>query len=127
MGKTVIISSHILLELSEICTTIGIIDKRTCDQRSCRDQRQLSHLSRLKIKVVGDLQPAIHQLKERPEVSDIIEGHGYIECSFGGSDEDKSALLKSLVQGGADIYHFEETAGNLESIFMHLTEEGDDD
>ncbi len=100
MGKTVIISSHILLELSEICTTIGIIDKGELVTKGSvvEIQRQLSHLSRLKIKVVGDLQPAIHQLKERPEVSDIIEGHGYIECSFGGSDEDKSALLKSLVQ-----------------------------
>lgn len=125
MGKTIIISSHILLELAEMCTTIGIIDKgELVTKGSVSDiQKQLSHLSRFKIKVTGSTEDLIHTLEEVPEVSDIVEGHGYIECSFGGNDEDKGNLLKNLVDKDFGVFHFEETAGNLESIFMHLTKE----
>jgi ABC-2 type transport system ATP-binding protein len=125
MGKTVIISSHILLELSEICTTIGIIEKGVLVTKGTVSeiQKQLSHLSKLKMRSVGDMKNLIFRLREEPLVTEVIEGHGYVECSFSGNDEDKSTLLQSLIQNNIPIYHFEETAGNLESIFMHLTEE----
>ncbi len=128
MGKTIIVSSHILLELAEMCTTIGIIEKgKLVTKGSVSEiQKQLNHLSKLKIKVAGESDLVLSLLKERPEVSDIIEGHGYVECSFGGDDEAKANLLKTMVDKGVLVYHFEETAGNLESIFLHLTKEGDD-
>jgi ABC-2 type transport system ATP-binding protein len=125
MNKTIIISSHILLELAEMCTSIGIIDKGELVTKGSVSeiQKQLSHLSILKIKSTGESKELLHLLLEIPEVSNVIEGHGFIECSFGGNDEDKAKLLKTLINKGADIFHFEETQGNLESIFMHLTQE----
>ncbi len=125
MGKTIIISSHILLELAEMCTTIGIIEKGVLVTKGTVSeiQKQLSHLSRLKLKVIGDMEIVINMLKEKPKVSDITKGHGYIECSFDGSDLEKAELLKELVNREVEVFHFEETAGNLESIFMHLTKE----
>lgn len=129
MGKTIIISSHILLELAELCTTIGIIEKgKLVAIGTVSDiQKQLSHLSRLKIKTVDETEALVLLLKQRPEISEIIEGHGYVECSFGGDDSLKAALLTEIIQAGLKVYHFEETAGNLESIFMHLTKEEDHD
>jgi ABC-2 type transport system ATP-binding protein len=125
MGKTIVISSHILLELAEMCTTIGIIEKGKLVAIGTvgEIQKQLSQLSRLKIKVLDSTQQAVTVLKERPDISEIVEGHGYIDCFFSGDDEGKATLLSDLIQEGVKIYHFEETAGNLESIFMHLTKE----
>ena len=125
MDKTVIISSHILLELAEICTTIGIIDKGILITKGSVSeiQKQLSQLSKLKIKATGEMKDLILRLREMPNVSEVIDGHGYVDCSFSGDDEGKAKLLKELIANGLDIYHFEETAGNLESIFMQLTEE----
>jgi len=129
MGKTIIISSHILLELAEMCTTIGIIEKgKLIVIGTVSDiQKQLSHLSRLKIKTLNAIEDLSFLLKQHPEISDIVEGHGYVECSFGGNDEEKALLLKEIVEQGNKVYHFEETAGNLESIFMQLTQEEKND
>lgn len=125
MGKTIIISSHILLELAEMCTTIGIIEKGKLVALGTVSeiQKQLSHLSRLKIKTMDSIEELILLLKQQPIISEIVEGHGYVECSCGGSEEDKAGLLQSIIKQGSRVYHFEETAGNLESIFMHLTKE----
>lgn len=125
MGKTIIISSHILLELAEMCTTIGIIEKGklVAIGTVSEIQKQLSHLSRLKIKSLEGIEPLVLTLKQQPFISEIIEGHGHVECYFSGSDEEKASLLKQLIAQGNTIYHFEETAGNLESIFMQLTKE----
>jgi ABC-2 type transport system ATP-binding protein len=129
MGKTIIISSHILLELAEMCTTIGIIEKgKLVAIGTVSDiQKQLSHLSRLKIKTTDDSEALVLFLKQRPEITEILEGHGYVECSFSGDDHLKASLLQALIEAGFKVYHFEETAGNLESIFMHLTKEEDHD
>jgi len=129
MGKTVVISSHILLELSEMCTSIGIIDKgKLVTKGSVTEiQKQLSHLSRLKIKAATENAIVVKALREIPDIANIVEGHGYVECSYIGTEKEKALILKQLIEKGADIYHFEETAGNLESIFMHLTKEVEDD
>lgn len=123
MDKTIIISSHILLELSEICTTIGIINNgRLVTKGTVSEiQKQLSHLSRIKLRAVGDMADVIVLLKESPNVSEVVEANGYLEFSYGGSDLERAELLKSLIEKNAKVFHFEETAGSLESIFMHLT------
>lgn len=129
MDKTVIISSHILLELAEICTTIGIIEKGELVTKGsvAEIQKQLSHLSKIKVKATNETKDIILTLRQMPNVSEVIEGHGYVDCSFSGNDEEKGTLLKELISSGLNVYHFEETAGNLESIFMHLTEEDTND
>jgi ABC-2 type transport system ATP-binding protein len=128
MKKTVLISSHILLELAEICTTIGIINRgKMVVKGSVSDiQKQLSHLNRIKLKVVSDLDATVLRLKEYPNISNINIVNGCIEFSYSGSDEDKSILLRRLVEEKLPIYHFEEAGGSLESIFMQLTEEVQD-
>lgn len=130
MGKTIIISSHILHELSEICTTIGIINNgRLVAKGSVAEiQSKLNHLSRMKLRTIGEFSRASAILKEQPLVSEIVEANDYIEFSFGGEKQEKAELLKNLVQKDVQVIHFEETAGSLESIFMHLTqEEGEND
>lgn len=125
LGKTVLISSHILLELAEICTTIGIIEKgEMVVKGTVSDIRaQLAHLSKIKMRTATELDLAVPILREQPAITDITIANGYLEFSFGGGDSDKADLLKNLIDRGIEIFHFEEAAGSLESIFMHLTEE----
>lgn len=126
MGKTILISSHILHELSEVCTTIGIISngKMVAKGTVAEIQEKLHHLSRMKLKVLGDYTAAGSILKEQPKVENIVEANGYIEFSFNGEAAEKADLLRNLIEKQVQVLHFEETAGSLESIFMQLTEEG---
>lgn len=126
IGKTVLISSHILLELAEICTTIGIIEKGELVVKGSVSEirQQLAHLSKIKMRTATELDHAVPFLKEHPDITDIAIANGYLEFSFGGDDRQKAQLLKHLIGNGVEIFHFEEAAGSLESIFMHLTEEG---
>lgn len=125
MGKTVLISSHILLELAEVCTSIGIIHKgKMVTSGSVLDiQNQMKHLSKIKIKALEDLEQVRHILRQQPLVSDIVLANGLVECSFSGNDEDKYRLLQQLLAENIKVIHFEEAGGSLESIFMHITDE----
>ncbi len=129
MGKTILISSHILLELAEICTTIGIIShgKLVIKGSVSEIQKHLAHLNRIKMKTASDLDQAMLILREIDTVKDLQIANGGVEFSFAGNDNDKADLLKQLIQKDVQIYHFEETSGSLESIFMQLTKEDDND
>jgi ABC-2 type transport system ATP-binding protein len=126
MGKTVIISSHILSELAEICTSIGIIHNgKMVSSGSVMDiQNQMKHLSKIKVKALTDVALIRTFLKEQPLVSQVVLANGLVEFSFSGNDEDKYMLLQQLLENGIKVIHFEEAGGSLESIFMHITEEG---
>jgi len=128
MGKTVLISSHILSELAEICTSIGIIHNgKMVTTGSVVDiQNQMKHLSKIKIKALTDVSLIRTFLKEQPKVSNIVLANGLVECSFSGNDEDKYDLLQGLLKNDIKVTHFEEAGGSLESIFMHITETGSD-
>ena len=108
MGKTVLISSHILLELAEICTSIGIIHKgKMVTSGSVLDiQNQMKHLSKIKIKALDDLEMVRHILKEQPKVSDLVIVNGMVECSFAGNDDEKFQLLQHMMAKGLRIIHF---------------------
>ncbi len=125
MGKTILISSHILSELAEICTTIGIIDEGKLVVKGTVNeiQQKLSHLNRITIKTNSSYDDLQTKLKELPSINDINFVDGHVELSFSGSDEEKHVLLKNLVNSGHKIYHFEEKGGSLESIFLQVTKE----
>ncbi len=129
MDKTIVISSHILSELAEICNTIGVIEKgKMVVKGSLTEiQQKLSHLNRITIKVLKDLDVVINYLREVPNTSDIKLVNGNLEFSYAGTDEDKARLLKMLVEKDLPIFHFEEKGGSLESIFLQLTKEEEND
>ncbi len=129
MDKTIVISSHILSELAEICTTIGIIEEGELVVKGSFNeiQKKLSHLNRITVKTTGEVDDLINVLRELPNISSIELVSGNVEFSYAGTDEEKRDLLKTLVNKDLPIYHFEEKGGSLESIFLQLTKEGEDD
>jgi ABC-2 type transport system ATP-binding protein len=134
MGKTVLVSSHILLELAEMCSHIGIIQ----DGRLLREGPVHAILGSLKgarsvrIGVMGEVVPAtevaaraVAVLGGQPGVSDIVPTEDGLEVTFAGDDAATAALLRALVEAGIPVLHFARATSSLEEIFMQLTENDD--
>ncbi len=123
MGKTIVISSHILSELAEMCTTIGIIDKgKMVTKGTVEDiMRKLNTTNPLKIHVIESVESAVRIIKENPKVENLsIDGED-ITVSFDGDDEEEAALLANLVNNGIKVVSYMRETGNLEEVFMMVT------
>lgn len=124
MGKTIIISSHILPELSELCTHVGIINNgRMVAQGDINQITMLAHSTkRIKIRLVDSFDEAYMVFKEFPAVCDIqvIEG-GYI-LGFDGDDNDLFLLIKILIDKGAKVCEVSIVEGSLEEAFMKVVQ-----
>jgi ABC-2 type transport system ATP-binding protein len=127
MGKTIIISSHILPELAELCNTIGIIEKGSIVIKGTVEEIMLNlYNSRpIKIKVLSNLAEAIAILKEVPKVDRITAEGNIITVAFSGSEEEVSKLLGILISKKVSVVSFGQSEGNLEEIFMKVTEKAE--
>ena len=123
MGKTIIISSHILPELAEMCTEVGIIDKgHLVVQGSVQEiMKQMTKVRRIQIRPLQEMQKLVRLLQEQPAVEDFIENTFDVEFSFQGTDQDLAMLLRQAVLAEIPIASFKEKEGNLEEIFMQVT------
>ncbi|AEE96734.1 ABC transporter ATP-binding protein [Mahella australiensis] len=125
MGKTILISSHILSELSEMCDSIGIIEHgRLVVSGDVKNIMQtVSGKITVKIKLLGDIDKAVGVLKQQPLVSDIFQEDDMLEIGYKGKDEDLWPLLKTLVANDVPVISFSKTDGNLEKVFMEVTQD----
>jgi ABC-2 type transport system ATP-binding protein len=125
MGKTIIISSHILPELTELCTMIGIIDHgRMRATGSVQDViRGLSAGRRLRITVVGAREPAIAILEPLESVRRVDIANGTIEATYEGDDSTAADILQALTAAGIKVAAFSQVDGGLEEAFMRATSE----
>ncbi len=123
MGKTIIISSHILSELAEMCTTIGIIDKGNMVTKGTVEEimQKLSTSTPLKIHVTGNVETAVRIIKENPQVENLSINGPDITVSFNGVEEDEAGLLSKLINNDVRISSFMRETGNLEEVFMMVT------
>lgn len=138
MGKTIIISSHILSELAEMCTTIGIIDHGKMVVKGSVDEimMRLNTSNPLKIHIIGNAETAVKVLKENPLVGNVSmekastenisveagENKVDVTIDFAGSEADEAALVRQLVDNNVRFSSFARQSGNLEEVFMLVTE-----
>lgn len=127
LGKTIIISSHILSELSELCTSIGIIDrgKMVISGKVSEIMQQVYSKRLIRVKVSDKLDEALRVIQEFPFVVSAVAGEDFIEVGFDGRDEEMSLLLKRLIEKDIPVTTFTQLDGNLEDVFMKVTN-GDD-
>lgn len=123
MGKAILISSHILPELSELCTSIGIIEKGRMAISGTVDDimQKVSHKRKLRIKVLGDMDPAVKFLQEQPCIGSVTAANDHIDADLVGNSGILADILKNMVARDIPVVSFTEVEGSLESIFMHLT------
>lgn len=122
-GKTILISSHILPELAEMCDTIGIIEsgKLVATGKVEEIYRKMRAQRLLKIRVLDKWEPLLARLRSAPEVSNAVREDDHIIISFNGSDSEQAALLQTLLIEKYPIIAFSEMEGNLEDIFLEIT------
>lgn len=122
-GKTIVVSSHILPELADVCNKIGIIDRGQMNvSAAVKDvMQQVRDQTILHIGVVGDESKAIDLLQADELVASVVKGDGHLVVTLQKLTADYSGLSSKLVNAGLGISLFREEEINLESAFMALT------
>ncbi|HEX2883067.1 MAG TPA: ABC transporter ATP-binding protein [Candidatus Limnocylindria bacterium] len=131
MGKTILVSSHILPELGEMCTGVAIIDHgRLLRSGSIRDiERSLHATALLRIELLGD-EPMVTAAREwlgtDARVGDVLleEGHDgttRLEVAFDGGADAQAELLRSMIDAGHRVVGFTQATSDLEEIFLKVT------
>jgi len=123
MGKTVVVSSHILAELAELCDSVGIIEKGRLVASGSLDEisRHVRQGRTLRLKVLSDRDEAEAVLRDQPGVGEVYEANDYLEVEFLGDEEASAALLAALVERGVKVVSFGEVTSDLEEAFLRLT------
>lgn len=127
MGKTIIISSHILPELAEMCSEVGIINSgKLAIQGNVQEiMNRLEKKRIINISTLDFKEKLVNILKEQPKIDLVKENATDIEFSFNGDDKELSEVLKSIINANIPVISFKEKEGNLEEIFMRVVN-GDD-
>jgi len=123
MGKTIIVSSHILPELADICNKIGIIDRgvMTVNAAVSDVMKQVRERTVLNIAVKGDVDSAARLLEQHDSVDWVDVRDGQTVVTLNADVDDYSDLPDMLVRNGCRITLFQEEQVSLESAFMALT------
>jgi ABC-2 type transport system ATP-binding protein len=123
MGKTIIISSHILSELQTLCNRVAIIEKGKLiysgPVQGVRDQMSSGRV--IWVKVSTDQGQAIELLKTRPEVTAVEAVDGQVKVTLQDHESDQSVLADVLVRGGARLVELREDELGLEEVFLRVT------
>ncbi len=123
LGKTIMVSSHILPELADICNKIGIIERGELLVNADVDQvmKQVRRQTILNVGVQGDRQAAARLLETDPSVEKVDERGAVLIVTLVPNATDYSPLATLLVQAGFKLSLFKEDELNLETAFMALT------
>ncbi len=123
LGKTIMVSSHILPELADICNKIGIIERGELIVNANVEEvmRQVRVQMVLKIDVRGNREAAARLLEEHEIVDLIATGDEGLKVTLSAGDHDYSQLARLLVENGHELTLLAEEELNLETAFMALT------
>lgn len=128
MGKTIFFSSHILADVAEICTHLGIIEsgQMVAQGTVAEIRRRLMPTREITITLldrVDEAKEVLSHLEGLSDVRDLPEEHGRkrIRVDFNGDDAGVSAVLQALSSRGIPVVNFSEETRDLEAVFMRAT------
>lgn len=123
-GKTILISSHILPELAQMCTNVGIVENGKMVLSGTVDEimSKFNGSNPIVIEIVEGQENIIAFLKQEKQVETISINSNRVYVGFKGNRLDEAKLLQRLLGQGAMISSFGRAEGNLESLFMEITD-----
>jgi ABC-2 type transport system ATP-binding protein len=122
MGKTMVVSSHILPELAEMCTSFGFIDAgRMVAQGTLEELTGGRDRSTLRINVAGDVHAAAAALDGVPQMIALRPGEGFVEVDVHAGAEATSAILQALLAAGITVTAVNPVGSSLEDVFLRVT------
>lgn len=124
IGKAVLISSHILTELAEVCDRVGIIEQGRLLAVGSVDEisgKVKSH-SVVEIRVVSDLQFVQKWLEGRDDLAEIKASGPCFTLQHAGDEHQQAALLREMVSAGIEIVEFRTRTQSLEDVFLQVTQ-----
>jgi ABC-2 type transport system ATP-binding protein len=123
LGKTIIISSHILSELQTLCNRVAIIEKGKLiyagPVQGVRDQMSSGLV--VWVRVAADTDRAVELLKARPEVAEVVPVDGRIKVQLVDHNTDHSFVAETLVRAGLKLTGLQEDELGLEEVFLRVT------
>jgi ABC-2 type transport system ATP-binding protein len=125
MGKTIIISSHILPELSELCDEIGVIENGKMIAYTPVADFQKGYEKPTKIMqltVVGEAEKVLKLMLDSAHTKLLDRQNQTFRFQFAGKDQEQAAFLKMMIDEGIPVVSFGEVKENLEDVFLSITE-----
>ncbi|QGJ69074.1 Daunorubicin/doxorubicin resistance ATP-binding protein DrrA [Planctomycetales bacterium 10988] len=123
MGKTILISSHILAELADCCTSIGILERGQILMQGPIDEvyRKIRRHRTLRIHVQEMLDQTLRIVRSDPHTESVEVQGNFIFLEFQGNETEQRVLLNKIVQAEIPLLSFSEKEPTLEDVFMLVT------
>jgi ABC-2 type transport system ATP-binding protein len=123
MGKTILISSHILTELADCCTSIGIIERGQLLMHGPIDDvyRRIRRNRVLEIRFLERMEVGLSILRSRAETLDVQIEATRVRVEMAADDLVLAELLEELMAAGVRMHSFAERDPTLEDVFMLVT------
>ncbi|MBN2374863.1 MAG: ABC transporter ATP-binding protein [Sedimentisphaerales bacterium] len=123
MNKTIMISSHILSELEEICNQVGIIESGKLVFSGTMDEikQRMGILSRVKVRVADQPQQAVELLIALPQIQNATIVGDHIAVTFNEGADGDGIIARTLVLGNIDVISLEPEQLKLDDAFLQLT------
>lgn len=123
MGKTILISSHILTELADCCTSIGIVERGQMLMHGPIDEvyRRIRRNRLINIRVLDRVDVALSVVRSRPDTLAVESTDHSLHVELATDDEGVASLLQQLLAAGVQVRSFAEKEPTLEDVFMLVT------
>ncbi|MEM8638342.1 MAG: ABC transporter ATP-binding protein [Cyanobacteria bacterium P01_G01_bin.54] len=123
-GMTILISSHVLSDLAELCTSIGVMELGCLvESTSLAELYRRRGRQKLCLTTLGDRPALLSLLQNHPLIADIQSDStnlSQVTAYFSGTPADAAALLRSLIEADIPLTQFQPTSTDLETIFLQL-------
>lgn len=123
MGKTILISSHILSELADCCTSIGIIERGQLLMHGPIDEvyRRIRGNRTVEVRFVNGMDVGLSVIRSSPHVRNVAVDVNSCIVELEANDEQVNDLLNQLIYNKCGVRSFSEKDPSLEDVFMMVT------
>lgn len=123
MGKTILISSHILTELADCCTSVGIIERGKLLMHGPIDEvyNRIRGNQVIEARINNNIDKGLAIIRSNPDVRDVQVDGAKVTIEFSTADHDPAQLLALLIKSDVEVSTFAQKEPSLEDVFMMVT------